>query len=213
MPTKRAILAELTRDELRTKLDHYELEVEDRRVNAQLVDALVHSRRASLDEILQGLSLDRLKELCRAFDRDDSGRKADLAARLLLGRTAARPDKPKRRQRAVSLPPTPTQQPALSVRQPWAWALLYGGKTVDNRTWMRRYRGRIWIHASSGRESRDAVEKAVRLVAQGWKCNDREAREHYREDDQRGAILGSTSWTGAILSAPIPGRTARGCGS
>ena len=71
MPTKRAILAELTRDELRTRLDHYELEVEDRRVNAQLVAALVHSRRASLDEILPALSLDRLKELCRAFDRDD----------------------------------------------------------------------------------------------------------------------------------------------
>ena len=56
----RAILAELTRDELRTKFDHYELEVKDRRVNAQLVDALVHSRRASLDEILQALSLARI---------------------------------------------------------------------------------------------------------------------------------------------------------
>ena len=119
MPTKRAILAELPRDELRTKLDHFELDVEDRRVNAQLVDALVHSRRASLEAILQALSLDRLKELCRAFDRDDSGRKADLAARL-MGRTAAHPDKPKRRQRAVSAPPTPTPQPVLSVRQPWA---------------------------------------------------------------------------------------------
>ena len=194
MPTKRAILAELPRDELRTKLDHYELEVEDRRVNAQLVDALVHSRRASLDEILQGLSLDRLKELCRAFDRDDSGRKADLAARL-MGRTAASPDKPIRRQRPVSTPPTPTPQPALSVRQPWAWALLYGGKTVENRTWARRARGRIWIHASSGRESRDAVEKAVSLVAQGGKCNDREALEHYREHNQRGAILGSMTLT------------------
>ena len=75
------------------------LEVEDRRVNAQLVAALVHSRRASLDEILPALSLDRLKELCRAFDRDDSGRKkANLAARL-MGRTAARPDVPKRRRR------------------------------------------------------------------------------------------------------------------
>ena len=193
MPTKRAILAELPRDELRTKLDHYELEVEDRLVNAQLVDAPVHSRRASLDEILQGLSLDRLKELCRAFDRDDSGRKADLAARL-MGRTAASPDKPKRRQRAVSAPPTPTPQPALSVRQPWAWALLYGGKTVENRTWARRYRGRIWIHAPS-RENRDDVEAAVHLVAHGWKCNYREALEHYREHDQRGAILGSLTLT------------------
>ena len=58
MPTKRAILAELTRDELRTNVDHYELEVEDRRVNTQLADALTRSRQAPLDEILQALSLD-----------------------------------------------------------------------------------------------------------------------------------------------------------
>lgn len=38
---------------------------------------------------LQTLSLNRLKELCRAFDLDISGRKADLAARL-MGRTAAK---------------------------------------------------------------------------------------------------------------------------
>ncbi|MCY4633351.1 MAG: ASCH domain-containing protein [Acidobacteria bacterium] len=194
MPTKRAILAELTRDELRTRLDHYELEVEDRRVNAQLVDALVRSRRASLDEILPALSLDRLKELCRAFDRDDSGRKkADLAARL-MGRTAARPDVPKRRQRTVSAPPTPTPQPALSVRQPWAWALLYGGKTIENRRWWTRHRGRIWIHASE-RENRANVEEAVRLVAQSRKCDPRQVIEHYREHAHRRAILGSMTLT------------------
>ena len=195
MPTKRVILAELTRDELRTRLDHYELGVEDRRVNAQLVDALVRSRRASLDEILQTLSLDRLKELCRAFDCDDSGRKkADLAASL-MGRTAARTDTPKRRQRPVSAPPTATPQPALSVRQPWAWALLYGGKTIENRTWRPlHHRGRIWIHASQ-RVNRDAVEEAVRLVAQSWKCNPRQALEHYHEHDEREAILGSMTLT------------------
>ena len=46
MPTKRAILAELTRDELRTNVDYYELEVEERRVKTQLVDALSRSRQA-----------------------------------------------------------------------------------------------------------------------------------------------------------------------
>ena len=56
MPTKRAILAELTRDELRTNVDYYELEVEDRRVKTQLVDALSRSRQASLDEILRAHS-------------------------------------------------------------------------------------------------------------------------------------------------------------
>ena len=89
-----------------------------------------------------------------------SGRKkADLAARL-MGRTAARPDVPKRRRRPVSAPPSTTSQPALSVRQPWAWALLYGGKTIENRKWTTHYRGRIWIHASE-RENHDDVEEAV----------------------------------------------------
>lgn len=38
--------------------------------------------------------------------------------------------------------------PALSLRQPWAWAILHAGKTIENRTWATRYRGRIRIHAA-----------------------------------------------------------------
>lgn len=37
---------------------------------------------------------------------------------------------------------------ALSIRQPWAWAILYAGKDIENRTWSTRFRGRILIHAS-----------------------------------------------------------------
>ena len=45
---------------------------------------LARSRGARVDEILLDLSRDRLKELCRALDIDDSGRKkADLVARLV----------------------------------------------------------------------------------------------------------------------------------
>ena len=91
MPAKRAILAKLTRDELRANVNYYELPVDDRRISAQLVDALARSRKVRLDEVLQDLSRDRLKELCRTFDLDDSGRKkADLVARL-VGPTAASP--------------------------------------------------------------------------------------------------------------------------
>ena len=84
MPTKRTILSELTRDELRDNVDHYGLDVDDRRVRSQLVDALTGSRRARFDEVLWDLSRNRLKELCRAVDLDDSGRrKADLVERLI----------------------------------------------------------------------------------------------------------------------------------
>ena len=43
MPTKRAVLAGLTVEELRANVDYYELAVADRRVKAQLVDALAGS--------------------------------------------------------------------------------------------------------------------------------------------------------------------------
>ena len=45
------------------------------------------------------------------------------------------------------------------------------------------------------RENRDAIEEAVRLVAQSWKSSPRRALEHYRAHAQRGAILGSVILT------------------
>ncbi len=38
--------------------------------------------------------------------------------------------------------------PALSLRQPWAWAIFHSDKTIENRTWGTSYRGRIRIHAA-----------------------------------------------------------------
>lgn len=40
---------------------------------------------------------------------------------------------------------------ALSIRQPWAWAILHAGKRVENRDWKGcAYRGPLLIHASKG---------------------------------------------------------------
>ncbi len=38
---------------------------------------------------------------------------------------------------------------AVTVHQPWAWLIIHGGKTIENRTWSTRYRGPILIHAST----------------------------------------------------------------
>jgi hypothetical protein len=35
----------------------------------------------------------------------------------------------------------------LSIRQPWAWAIVEGFKDVENRSWSTRYRGQLFIHA------------------------------------------------------------------
>jgi len=38
---------------------------------------------------------------------------------------------------------------ALSLTQPMAWAIFHG-KDVENRQWLTKFRGRIYIHASQG---------------------------------------------------------------
>ena len=102
MPTKRVILDHLTAQELRAAVDGHELHVDDRRVKTQLVDALARSRKVRLDEVLLELSRNRLKELCRAFGLDDSGRrKADIVARLVGPGSALKSDSPRAKPAAA----------------------------------------------------------------------------------------------------------------
>jgi len=35
----------------------------------------------------------------------------------------------------------------LTVRQPWAWAIIHAGKDVENRSWRTNHRGLLLIHA------------------------------------------------------------------
>ncbi len=44
---------------------------------------------------------------------------------------------------------------ALSVRQPWAHAILSGGKTVENRSWPTDLRGPMALHAGRSMEPND----------------------------------------------------------
>ncbi len=58
---------------------------------------------------------------------------------------------------------------ALSVRQPWAWAIIHAGKDIENRSWQAvnhglRRRGRIAIHAARGM-TRDEYEDAREFMA------------------------------------------------
>jgi hypothetical protein len=39
----------------------------------------------------------------------------------------------------------------ISVRQPYAWAIISGIKNVENRDWSTNIRGRIYIHAGSNK--------------------------------------------------------------
>ena len=52
---------------------------------------------------------------------------------------------------------------ALSVRQPWAWAIFHAGKDVENRTWKNQHTmGSIAIHASRRTDPLDLLPPRTR---------------------------------------------------
>ncbi|MEU8151702.1 hypothetical protein [Nonomuraea sp. NPDC048901] len=52
----------------------------------------------------------------------------------------------------------------LSVRQPWAYAIGFLGKDVENRSWSTHHRGLLAIHASAGWDG-DEAQSAVAFTA------------------------------------------------
>ena len=52
----------------------------------------------------------------------------------------------------------------LTVRQPWARAIVQGGKDVENRSWPTTHRGPLLIHAGNAFE-RDGYATVTRLAA------------------------------------------------
>lgn len=76
---------------------------------------------------------------------------------------------------------------ALSVKQPWAWAIVNGFKPIENRTRDVSYRGEVLIHtgkADAGKASWHALRE--RMVAAG----DDPAELPDLEDLAKGGIVG-----------------------
>jgi hypothetical protein len=57
------------------------------------------------------------------------------------------------------------QPKALTIRQPWAHAVVHLGKDVENRSWRANYKGLVLIHASA-RPERDPRELLALYMAQ-----------------------------------------------
>lgn len=103
--------------------------------------------------------------------------------------------------------------PALSIRQPWAWAICNAGKTIENRAWRScKYRGPVWIHASLwgganlDRISVDAQDASYEMLAmakaaksprmKGGPVTLRTLYEH------RGGIVGRARIVAEVRQAP-----------
>ena len=125
-----------------------------------------------------------------------------------------------------------TDIPALSLRQPWAWAILHAGKRIENRTWATKYRGRIRLHAAKTWDDagyaellRMGLQPPPRLhmvgrqlgfyvgevtVVDCWSLDDmnRDGDPDF-EDQQEPWIFGPICWVlkdPIAYSTPVPGR-------
>ena len=168
MPTEHDILTELPRDYLQSWIREYELQVDDGRVKAQLVDTLVKSGEVAVEEVLRDLYRDTLKELCRTFGLDDSGReKAPLVARLLEsvdgergnrnGQTTA-PHAPS--DKGSSIPGTLTTEQL--ERHLWSAADILRG-SIDSSDYKSYIFGLLFLKRLSDRFE----EEAEKLIAEG----------------------------------------------
>jgi hypothetical protein len=57
--------------------------------------------------------------------------------------------------------------PVLTIRQPWCWAIVHGGKPVENRGWNMKHRGPLWLHAGA-RSRWDVDGGSSPLVRGAW---------------------------------------------
>ena len=48
---------------------------------------------------------------------------------------------------------------ALSVRAPWWWFILHGGKNIENRDWPTKFRGTVYLHAGKAYQWKDALDE------------------------------------------------------
>lgn len=92
---------------------------------------------------------------------------------------------------------------ALSIKQPWAWAILYGGKDIENREWSTNFRGTIAVHASKGttRGEYDGFYFAVREI-EGMR--DAWLNLPSFENLIRGAVLGTVEIVGCVKASTSP---------
>lgn len=79
---------------------------------------------------------------------------------------------------------------ALSVRQPWAWAIANGNKDVENRSRLTKYRGPIAIHASLTWDSDGETSPVVRAA---W---DQFVRNLPRLNAHHGPLRKESLWMG-----------------
>ena len=87
---------------------------------------------------------------------------------------------------------------AITVKPTWAWAIIYAGKNIENRSWQTRIRGPVAIHASKNL-SRKEYEESKKLFSRRWR-NELPAYEYLA----RGAMICVTEIIDCVTESKLP---------
>lgn len=98
---------------------------------------------------------------------------------------------------------------ALSIRAPWWWFILYGGKDIENRDWPTAFRGTVYVHASkwfSIKQVIDDSEQASDLIrAHNFMKSECSAEITYRQmRDLGGHLVGTVDIVGCVSNSTSP---------
>lgn len=93
---------------------------------------------------------------------------------------------------------------AISIHQPWAWAIFHAGKNVENRSRGTLHRGPLAIHASKGLDPAE-YQAAAREI---WRITGTYAPPP--EELLRGVVLGTVDIVDCVRDSQSPWAM-RGC--
>ncbi|MFL5021971.1 MAG: ASCH domain-containing protein [Microvirga sp.] len=96
---------------------------------------------------------------------------------------------------------------ALSVRQPFAWAIFQAGMDIENRDWPTRQRGRVLIHAPAivRQEDYSIFQQACRNP-EHWLCQAIAIGGGLPQKSElpRGGIVGEAEIADCVIEHPSP---------
>lgn len=83
---------------------------------------------------------------------------------------------------------------ALSIQQPWAWLIVNGYKSVENRSWPTKIRGEILIHAG----------KKIDMEGYHWVNNNLSVALPTPEKLETGGIVGKVEIYSCVTECDSP---------
>jgi hypothetical protein len=94
---------------------------------------------------------------------------------------------------------------ALSIRAPWWWFILHGGKDIENRDWPTKYRGQVLVHASMWYRGEEVGENtAIGMDIMEDTGRDPKAVPFFTDKAYRGAIVGSVEIVDCVERSESP---------